>query len=190
MAISPLPIRARCRCLWGIAAVCLVAGCEIRDEPVQPGAISSDRLLRADTPALAGMLGRTTDGSGPSRRSLEYIEDFDAGLKRAAAESKPLLVICRAGWCRWSAEMTQGPLADPRIIRLSAGFVCVMVDADRHAETCRTLGVTGFPTIIILGPTGDERTRSTGRPSTEKLAAALEAGLRPAVASGDGNPRR
>lgn len=166
------------------------AGCDIRDETVEPSAPTSHHLLRADAPALAEMLGRTPERAATQRRVLEYVEGFDAGLKRAAAESKPLLVICRAAWCPWSAELTQGPLADPRVIRVAKQFVCVMIDADRHAGTCRELGVTAFPTLIVLGPSGEERLRTVGRPASAKLAAALEAALRPSMAAESTAPRR
>lgn len=175
------------RPLGAVLLCCAIAGCEIRDEAVVPATDAS--LLRADT-SLAGMLGRPAERVALQRRVLEYVDGYEAGQKRAAAESKPLLLICRAAWCRWSADMTQSTLADPRIIGLASRFVCVMVDADRHADTCRELGVTAFPTVILLAPTGEERYRGVGRPSTEKLAAALEAILRPTVALGRTAPPR
>lgn len=175
------------RPLGALALCCAIAGCDIRDEAVEPAATAP--LLRTDA-ALAGMLGRAAERITPQRRALEYVDGFEAGRKRAAAEAKPLLVICRAAWCRWSAEMTQDTLAEPRIIGLASRFVCVMVDADRHADTCRDLDVTAFPTVILLAPTGEERYRGVGRPSTPELVAALEATLRPAVASGRATPAR
>jgi hypothetical protein len=167
---------------------CLVIGCDIHDEPVRPAAATTNQLLRADTPLLEDMLKRGSAGPTIKPSTLEYVDGFDAGLKRAATESKPLLVICRAAWCRWSADMTQGTLADPRIIRLASRFVCVMIDADRHADTCRGLGVTAFPTVIVLTSAGEEKLRSVGRPAKEKLADALEATLPPAMAAGPGLP--
>ena len=133
---------------WLLAS--LLSGCDIHDEPVRPAATTTDQLLRADTPLLVDMLSRDSAAPAIKPTTLEYVDGFDAGLRRAASESKPLLVICRAAWCRWSAEMTQGTLSDPRIIRLASRFVCVMIDADRHADTCRSLGVTAFPTVIVL----------------------------------------
>ena len=182
---SSLQTRAGCGRLWAAVFVSLAAGCEIRDKQVQQTAGGANQFLRADAPALATMLDGRMGEADAARRTLEYVEDFAAGQKRAAAESKPMLVVCRAAWCQWSAEMTQGPLADPRIIRLADRFVCVMIDADRHADTCRTLGVAAFPTVILIDPAGEERMRSVGRPSTRQLAAALEECLHPSVAAGE-----
>ncbi len=187
--MSRRPPTLRSRALAGLwIGSCLVLGCDIQDEPVRPAAATTDQLLRADTPLLVDMLNRDSAAPAIKPTTLEYVDGFDAGLKRAATEAKPLLVICRAAWCRWSAEMTQGTLADPRIIQLATRFVCVMIDADRHAETCRGLGVTAFPTVIVLTSTGDEKLRTVGRPGTEKLADALEATLRPGLAARPGLP--
>jgi hypothetical protein len=186
--VPPVPsLRAVLLASLGIGG-CLVIGCDIHDEPVRPAAATTDQLLRGDTPLLVDMLNRDSDAPAIKPTTLEYVDGFDAGLKRAATESKPLLVICRAAWCRWSAEMTQGTLADPRIIQLATRFVCVMVDADRHAATCHDLGVTAFPTVIVLTSSGQEKLRSVGRPATHKLADALEATLRPAIAARPGLP--
>lgn len=167
---------------------CLVIGCDIHDEPVRPAAATTDQLLRADSPLLVDMLDRDLDAPAIKPTTLEYVDGFDAGRKRAATESKPLLVICRAAWCRWSADMTQGTLAHPRIIQLASRFVCVMVDADRHPDTCRELDVTAFPTVIVLTSAGEEKLRSVGRPATHELADALEATLRPTMAARPGLP--
>ncbi len=161
----------------------LLFGCDIQDESVQPAAATTNQLLRADTAMLVDMLDHNSDAPAIKPKSLEYVDGFDAGLKRAQSESKSLLVICRAAWCRWSAEMTQGPLSDPHIIGLASRFVCVMVDADRHTDTCQNLNVTAFPTVMIISSLGDESFRAVGRPSTDTLASALREHLQPTVAT-------
>jgi thiol:disulfide interchange protein len=156
-----------------LQAACLlgVVGCEIRDEPVRP-------IIRN---GLAGAgAGRAVE------QGVEYAGGYEDGLKRSTAEQKPLLVIFRAAWCRFSAELTQRTLVDPRLVELSRRSVCVMVDADRDAETCRSFGVNAFPTLIVLGPGGRERFRATGRPAADAVVAALEEALATArVAAGD-----
>jgi len=169
----------------------LAVGCDIRDEAVQPAVATADRLLRADALEQGGLLGAAVGGPPvATKQSIEYLEGFEAALARAASDAKPVLVVCRASWCRWSAELAQGPLADPRIIELSRAFICVMVDADRNGDVCRTLGVQAFPTVLVLAPDGAERTRTVGRPTIATLAAALESTLRPTVAAEAAAPKR
>jgi thioredoxin-like negative regulator of GroEL len=91
-----------------------------------------------------------------------------------------MLVVFRAGWCRFSSEMMQGALLDPQIVELSRQCICVMVDADRSADTCRALGIQGFPTVLVVAPNGKETFRTTGRPSVQAVAAAMQHVLKPA----------
>jgi hypothetical protein len=93
----------------------------------------------------------------------------------------PLLLVFRAGWCRYSAAAARGPLAADAIVARSRRFVCATVDADRDAATCRAFAVTGFPTLILVDAHGDERFRATGS-AAEGLAAAMDAVAGPAAA--------
>lgn len=156
------------RRLWLAAAFLPVAGCDVYDEPVAA-------RQAAPWPALA-------DGTTASVRptSIEYVEGYEAAAARAAAEDKPLFVMCRAGWCRWCSEMTAKVLSDEQIVRRSRTFVCVAVDADREADVCRRLGIRGFPTVLLIAPDGRELSRHTGRMSQKSLASLLdEAHARP-----------
>ena len=142
-----------------------LAGCDIRDEAVLP--VMPDLLVGG-----VGVAGGSGAGQG-----IEYVSGYEAGRKRAAAERKPLLIVFRASWCRFSGELTQRTLADERVVGLARRSICVMVDADRDADVCRQFGVKAFPTLLILPPDGGEPVRKTGRPSAASLAAALEKAL-------------
>ncbi len=150
-------------------AACLLAlvGCDIRDEAVLP--VMPDLLVGGAEMAA---------GSGAGH-GIECVSGYEAGLKRAAAERKPLLLIFKANWCRFSAELTQRTLADERVVGLSRRSVCVMVDADHDADICRQFGVKAFPTLVILPVDGGEPIRKTGRPTAAAVAADLEKALDP-----------
>jgi thiol:disulfide interchange protein len=161
MPRSPLPNLIG-RWMAGLAAVLVVlivwGGFEIRDEAVESPTPRSVRLTAAATePANA----------------IEYVEGYEAGLRRATAENRPLLVVFRAAWCHWCAEFARGALIDPRLVGLSRQFVCVVVDADRHAADCRRFGVREFPTVVVATANGDERRRWTGCPSADELVSAM-----------------
>ena len=150
------------RWVAGVAGLLLVlvvwAGFEIRDETVES---TPPRPVRLTAPPQE-------PGNG-----IEYVEGYEAGLRRAVSENRPLLVIFRAAWCHWCAEFAQGTLVDPRLVGLSREFICVMVDADRHAADCRRCGVKEFPTVVMLTPEGTESRRWTGCPSADELVAAM-----------------
>lgn len=169
--------RYRAQAVAAALAVFVTAGCEIRDEHVR--AAGSARLWPA---------ARTADDAGGADaqfRDVEFVEGYEAAARRAAAEGRPLLLVFGASWCRWSGELARGPLADRDVVARSRRFVCVFVDADRDAATCRTFGVTAFPTVLVLDSGGGERFRATGAGAGGSLAAALDA-----VTDRDGGPRR
>lgn len=154
---------------WGaVAAALLLAfiawtGFEVRDEAV----------MRPTPRAVRMAIVPSDQGAAV----IEYVEGYEAGLRRAAADDRPMLVIFRAAWCRWCAELSQGPLADRRLVDISRQFVCVLVDADRHAADCRRWGVKEFPTVLIASPSGEERRRWTGCPAVDELVTAMSGGL-------------
>ena len=133
-------------------------GFEIRDEAVESAAPRAVRL----TPPMPDQ-----------GNAIEYVEGYEAGLRRAAAENRPLLVVFRAGWCHWCAEFAQGTLVDRRLVGLSRQFVCVMVDADRQAADCRRFGVKEFPTVVVATVGEGECRRWKGCPSADELVSAM-----------------
>ena len=146
----------------------LAAGCEVRDELAPPPAAGWPLVARVgDRPLFPAADAAPT--------TIEYVEGFESGLRRAAEDGRPLLVVFRGAWCRWSAELTQGTLADRWIVDLSRRFVCVAVDADRDAATCRRFAVDRFPSVLLLEADGSERFRVTG--STAAGLAEAMAGL-------------
>jgi hypothetical protein len=141
------------------ASACILAaagaGCEVRDELASPPA--------ADWPAVPVIDARPLfPAAGATPTAVEYVEGYESGLRRAAEDGRPLLVVFRGSWCRWSAELVHGTLADQRIVDLSRRFVCVAVDADRDAATCRRFAVDRFPTVLLVDAAGTERFRVTG----------------------------
>ena len=163
-------------------AIAPFCGCDIRDEQVQrPDSSSGNLLMPPDTQLGSGLWAR---GQGVAAASIEYSDDYATGLTRAKAENKPLLLIFRARWCRWSGEMVQETLIDSRIVSLSKQFVCVLVDADHDSHVARVLNVKRFPTVLVVGLNGQERSRTTGRSAVATLAETMRDGLRsPLVAS-------
>jgi thiol:disulfide interchange protein len=153
-----------------VAAVVVGSGCEIRDETVQSGtkSVSERRLLPSSVRNERQAVNNT------ATTAIEYVENYRTGLERAAASGRPLVVVCRASWCRWCAGLSQGVLSDPKVVQRSARCICVTLDADRDTEVCRRLGVRGFPTVILQTPDGREVKRLTGRTEVESLAAAID----------------
>lgn len=147
-------------------AVMLGVGCEVRDESVR----APDGRTLWPRPARAQAGGT----SGREAAEVAYVDGYAAASRRATAAGRPLLLVFRASWCRWSGALDRGPLADPGLVALSRRCVCTQVDADRDAATCRAFAVTAFPTVIIVAADGRECFRGSGASATAGLAAALD----------------
>jgi thiol:disulfide interchange protein len=159
-----------------LAALAVVAGagCEIRDE--------------AAAAAASRALGLEAGPSAAAPGAIEYVEGYAAGLRRSTGDNRPLLIVFKARWCRWCAEFTEATLTNRRVVGLSRQFVCVLIDADRHADDCRRFAVREFPTLVVARPGGEELHRWVGCPSPDEIAAGMEGTLpatRLAAAAGD-----
>ena len=155
--------------VWlSIAFMLCAAGCDVYDEPVRPV---------ADRDAASGWSG-LADGqrpyAGARPTGIEFVEGYASALARAELERKPLLVLFRASWCRWCGEMTAKVLSEQQVVQRSRRFICVAVDADRDRQICRTHGVRGYPTILVLSPDGRELARRTGKVAPKALATLLD----------------
>lgn len=153
-------------CVAVAAGLVVPSGCDIRDEAPQP----------PRPRALLGAAGQTPGGSEPA---IEYVGGYEAGRQRAVAEGRPLFLVCTAAWCRFSAEMTQRTLRDQRLVAVSRRAVCVLLDADRDAAACETLGVKAFPTLLVVDAERGECLRLTGRAAAGTLAETLEQAFEP-----------
>jgi thioredoxin-like negative regulator of GroEL len=165
---------AHCRLLLPAVACLMAVGCEIRDEPVRT---TQQARLRWPDPVTRRLESDTDPAANTPSSTIAFVESCAAGRRLAEAAGKPLLIIFRAGWCRWSAAFTQQTLVDPTIVALSERFVCVQVDADRDAEVCRQYGVTHFPTVLVLNPDDREVTRRSGHTVVADLQPLLRRAL-------------
>ena len=165
------------RRLFQIAAIIfLVAGCDVRDETVNSTQSIHHHWPKPVTNRIEQRDSR--DGQFGAAR-ISFIENCDAGLRLANVANKPLLIVFRAAWCRWSMALTQQTLSDPSIVSLTDGFICVQVDADRHSEACRQYNVTQFPTILIVGTGKKEICRRSGHTLVTDLTPILQQALSP-----------
>jgi len=154
---------------WLSIAVVLVAtGCDVYDEPVRPVAD------RDDVPGWNGLAEGQRPYATGRPAGIEFVEGYPSALARAELERKPMLVLFRASWCRWCGEMTVKVLPEQQVVQRSRRFICVAVDADRDPDICRTHGVRGYPTILLISPDGREIARRTGKVALKTLVAMLD----------------
>lgn len=87
---------------------------------------------------------------------MNWLEWSDAAFDAARAAEKPVLLLVRASWCRFSRELEERVLADPRVARLAAErFVAIRVDKDRRPDIDVRYARGGWPTLAYLDDQGE-----------------------------------
>ena len=117
-----------------------------------------------------GLTARFFPASLPERAEavdhLPWLNDLDAGRKRARAENKPLLVDAWAEWCAACRELDQKTFRRPEVREALNDYVLVKLDFTRKNEDNeklkKELGIIGMPTVILFDASGGERKRFSG----------------------------
>ncbi|GHT21513.1 hypothetical protein FACS189419_02530 [Planctomycetales bacterium] len=102
--------------------------------------------------------------------SVQFVENHSEGLEIAAREKKPVLLFFTISENNSSQRMLEAAFCNEEIIQLAKHFVCIKVDGVLETSVCKTLGIKGFPTIVLTNSSGNEIQRLTGKPSAEQLA--------------------
>ncbi len=117
----------------------------------------------------------------PQSQTVPYSLDHEASLARAERMSQPVLLFFTAEWCKYCHQMQDEVLSLPAIQDLTRSFQCVQIDADAQPELCKQYGVTGFPTLICLGPQGQLAARLVGKQTLAVVQTTLQIVLRTPV---------
>jgi thiol:disulfide interchange protein DsbD len=123
---------------------------------------SGFRLTRYSTAAacvaLAGwLLIPASAGAG-----VQWEPYSDEALGAAIASGKPVIIDFTADWCLPCKELEHITFTRPEIVAASAGFVRLRADitgvgSDQVQALLRKHEVLGAPTLVFIGPDGQER---------------------------------
>jgi thiol:disulfide interchange protein len=111
------------------------------NHPLAGKAIVLDLEVVSVSPALQGA-------------SIDWIDDYEAGLSMAKRDSKPVFLILHADWCDWCKKTFSKTLPDPRIIAFRERFIWVQVNSDKEQKYKKQYGQEGFPMMVLLNPDG------------------------------------
>lgn len=152
---------------WVVACALGVAGCsrEAAPPPVAPSA-------PPDAPAVVAP-------AGVAWVTPRSEAELDAAFATARTEGKPVFMVWGAVWCPSCAQVktTLFPRAD--FIERSRQFVAIYLDGD--IPGAQKLGtrfkVSGYPSMLVFGADGLERTRLPGEVDPERYLEVLDVGL-------------
>jgi thiol:disulfide interchange protein len=168
---------------WACALGLLLVGCEIGVE-TPPGGAAATTGKKAGAPL-----------SRASRGHVQFGDGYEQGCAQATRQAKPMMLFFTAEWCHYCNQMAEEAFTHPQVVRLSEGFVCILVDADLEPAVCRQFKVTGYPTIQFLSPRGAPLERIVGKKPGHQLMMAMQSALqqvarRENAAPGRPNPLR
>lgn len=87
------------------------------------------------------------------RGSITWQRDLRRAVDVAKAEGKLIVVDVYTDWCGWCKKMDKTIYADPAVVALSRQQIFVKLNAedrDQGQDFARQMGVSGYPTTIIL----------------------------------------
>jgi thiol:disulfide interchange protein len=113
-------------------------------------------------PMLKGYYYRTTGTTAPAS-SIVWRTDLDAALAEARSANKRVLVDFSADWCPPCQAMKHDVWPHPAVAEaISAGYVPVLVDADRDTVLADRYQVSSIPTVLLLDTDGRVVKRNDG----------------------------
>ena len=109
--------------------------------------------------------------SPPTPSSVAWQEWGPDAFTRAHTEGKPVLLSISASWCHGCAVMDTVSYGDRRVAALIADdLVPIRVDADRRPDINDRYNLDGWPTTVLLTPSGEMLTGTTYLPADGLLA--------------------
>lgn len=109
-----------------------------------------------------------------SRAEIHFLKGPLAGaVEKATAESKPVMIDFITDWCRWCDTLDKRTYSDEEVAAfVNARVVPIKIDAEKGEgiAIAKKYGVTGYPTILLMHPDGEEIDRLLGyKPPDEFL---------------------
>lgn len=143
--------------------------------------LASVALSGCDSWVVPNKTTATPPAKATKTETVAFALDHDAALARAERTSQPVLLFFTAEWCKYCHQLADEVLSLPEIQGLTRSFQCIQIDADAQPELCKQYGVTGFPTLICLGPQGQLTARMVGKQTPAVVQTTLQVVLRTPV---------
>lgn len=118
-----------------------------------------------------------------NKAELFWYQDFEAALRQAGQQKKPIFIDFRADWCTICRELEEKVFPRPEISVLLEKMILLKIDATRPDERIdkmlKDYAVVGLPTLVLLTPDGREKhdLRMVGDISPQHLARQLSSAL-------------
>jgi len=98
-----------------------------------------------------------------------WLTDYDAALKQAAAEKKPVLIdFTGSDWCGWCIRLDKEVFSQKEFVDYAAANLVLLkldfphkkelpaAEKAQNEKLAKKYKIEGFPTIIVLNPAGKQ----------------------------------
>ena len=157
-----------------VAVALALAACSRAPDAAAPAAPTAAAQTAAKAPADGA---EHADGIAWKKASSDA--DIEAAFAAARAESKPVFLYWGAKWCPPCNQIQATLFNRQDFIERSRAFVPVYVDGD--SPGAQKLGtrfrVSGYPTMVVLKPNGEEMTRLPGEVDPGRYTELLNLGM-------------
>ena len=117
-------------------------------------------------PFLCPTINEMPTGAAHAQGSLRWYDDLRVGLHMAQSSRRWVLVDCYTDWCHWCKRLDTDVFENANVAKqLGDHFVwvkCNTENPDKGVWVKEKYGVQGYPCILILDPSGNEKGRIMG----------------------------
>ena len=120
---------------------------------------------------------KTTDTTAANSISWASTATLAEAKQSATEAGKPIFVDVSAVWCGYCKKMKKNVYTDTAVAQaMNAGFIPLALDGEKSdgAELVSTLGINGFPTLLILDAQGNVLKKNTGYLDAKQLIAFMK----------------
>lgn len=112
-----------------------------------------------------------------AKELVAWESSYSTVLKKAEASGQPVLFDFTTGWCPHCTRMDKTTWKDAKVAELTRKFVAGKVNCDTEKVPVARYRLTGYPTVVVADPAGDQVLRYEGYQDAAAIGKALEAYL-------------
>ena len=117
---------------------------------------------------IVGLISTSCVDKDKTPGAINFMTNFDDAQAAAQKSGKTLIIDFYTDWCRWCDSLDANTYSDSLVRSLSTDNIFVKVNAEVDTAVAQQFGVSGYPTIVVAKPDGQEIDRIWGYlPATE-----------------------
>lgn len=110
---------------------------------------------------------------------IPWRDDYEAADAEARSSNRPMVIDFTADWCGACKRLASETFNDPRVAAEAERFTPIRADSTHQDEPMATYmeryDVRGLPTVVVVGPDGEESSRITEFVPPERMLQMMQA---------------